>query len=436
VGGRVPIDYKLSIIRPNEGKAGPTLDEAKIMARWLVETGVDSFHVSLANHTGVHHGIPPMGSKPIGCFVDLAEAIKKVVNVPVAAVGRIVDPKFAEAILADGKADLVSLCRGLVADPEWPLKVQEGRNDDIRKCIMCNQGCTDRLLNRQSISCSINATVGKEVSSRITKAETAKAVLVIGGGPAGMEAARVAALRGHRVTLMEKADRLGGQLNLATIPPHKEEMDQITEYLSAQIEKLGVNIKLNEEATPATIEELKPDEVIVATGATPLILDIPGVQAENVTNAWDVLAGKSTTGQRVIVVGGGSVGSETAEFLAESGKAVTIVEMLEKICIDMSPTIVPFFMERIKPYRLKIFTQHKLLEINDKGVITMDDQQQKHSIEADTVVMAVGAQSNNELVKGLQEKGIKVHAIGDCSQEGPRKLFDAVHEGYFTTLKI
>ena len=436
IGNSLPIDYKLAIIRPNEGKAGPTLEEAQIFAPLLVEAGVDSFHVSIANHSGLHNSIPPMGSKPFGCFVDLAAGIKKVVTVPVTAVGRIVDPAFAEKLIKDKQADLVALGRGLIADPEWPIKVREGRFDDIRTCIMCNQGCTDRLLNRQSISCSVNTSVGKETSAQICRAETKKKIMVVGGGPAGMEACRVAALRGHAVTLIEKAESLGGQLNIASVPPHKDEMNQFTHYLTEQIGKLGVETRLRTEGTASIIEAIKPDAIIVATGAIPLVIDVPGIKDKKVTSAWDVLAGKSSVGKRAVVIGGGAVGSETAEFLAQNGREVTIVEMLDKICLDMSPTITPVFMERIAQYRIKVLTKHTLKEVTANGIVVIDENGNNIAIEADSVVLATGARANDTLEKELQERGIPVCSIGDCAQGGPRKLIDAVHEGYFAALKI
>jgi len=436
VGGNVPIDYKLSIIRPTEGQAGPTLEEAKKMVPWLVEAGVDAFHVSLANHTGIHHVIPPMGFKPPGCFVDLAEAVKQVAGVPVAAVGRIVTPEHAESILAEDKADIIALGRGLVADPEWPVKVKEGRYDDIRTCMMCNQGCTDRLIGRRAVSCSINASVGKEAESAITRAETIKKILVAGGGPAGMEAARVAALRGHKVTLAEKADRLGGQVNIASVPSHKQELARIMDYLPAQIKKLGVDIRLGQEATAEMIADENPDAVVIATGAQPLIPDITGIGAENVITAWDVLSGKSAPGQKVVVIGGGSVGSETAEYLAASGKEVTIVEMLGKICMDMSTTIVPFFMPLIEQHGVTVLTNHRLAAVTPKGVVLIDENDEEKTAQADTVVLAVGAVQGNKLAESLKGKDMEVYSIGDCSREVPGKIIDAVHDAYFTMLEV
>jgi 2,4-dienoyl-CoA reductase-like NADH-dependent reductase (Old Yellow Enzyme family)/thioredoxin reductase len=436
VGEDFPIDYKFCIIRPDEGKAGPTLEEAKKMAPWLVEAGVNSFHVSLANHSGFHQTIPPMGFKPFGCFLDLAEGIKKAVDVPVSAVGRIVSPELAESILAEGKADIISLGRALVADPEWPIKVKEGRYDDIRKCMMCNQGCTDRLMARQCISCSINAAVGKEAESVITKAATVKKVFIAGGGPAGMEAARVASLRGHRVTLVEKSDKLGGQISMAAVPEHKKELVSILEYLSVQLKKLSVTIYLNKEATADMIAEENPDVVVIATGAQPLIPDLNGTNTEKVKTAWDILSGKSTAGENVIVIGGGSVGSETAAHLAESGKKVVIVEMLEKICADMSMTIMPYFMRLIKEQEINVYTKHRLDAVTSNGVVVKDENNEKKTIEADTVVMAVGAVPENMLENQLEDKGMEVYSIGDCSSAGPRKIIDAVHDAYFTMLKV
>ena len=247
----------MSIIRmnPRKGFGGPTLEEAKILVKWLEEKGVNSFHVALANHGELINTIPSMGLEPYGCFLDLAEEIKSVATVPVSCVGRILKPEMVRDILDTNKADIVALGRQLVADPNWPIKVLEGKEDEIRYCIMCNRGCADKLLAHGSIECSINPINGLEKEILITEAENKKNILVVGAGVAGLEAACVAAERGHKVTVLEKEDKLFGQLNIAMAPPNKSEMERLMEYYSKQIKRLNIEVRTGVEATVELIKE-------------------------------------------------------------------------------------------------------------------------------------------------------------------------------------
>ena len=273
---------------------------------------------------------------PRNVFVHVAEAIKKDVTIPVITNARINDPVDAEQILASGKADFIGMARPLIADPDLPNKAKEGRLGDIRFCTACCR-CYDDIFSDRFMSCAVNPQAGREREYTIQQAEKAKRVFIIGGGPAGMEAARVAALRGHRVTLFEARDKLGGQLLNAVVPPYKEEWNTTIRYLTTQLEKLNVQVKMNATPTAKEIEEGKPDVVIVATGAIPHIPPMPGITGPNVATAIDVLSGKKPTGQKVIIVGGGSTGCETAEFLTQKGKQVTILEMLARIGADYGP---------------------------------------------------------------------------------------------------
>ena len=335
----LPIEYKMAIIRtePPMGKAGPTVDEAVTMAPWLVEAGVAAFHVSLANHGAIGDTIPGMGTQPHGCFVDLAARIKEAVDVPVTAVGRIVHPHHAAEILEHGQADLIALGRGLVADPDWPRLVQAGRLDEARLCIMCNH-CTGSLTSGQPLECAINANLGGDPPKRT---ERPRRVLVAGGGPAGMEAARVAAGRGHRVTLVEKQPYLGGQLHLCAKPTFKDEIHQLTQYLTAALGRLEVDIRLSTALTVELLDEIRAEVVVVATGARPAPLKVPGGDAANVVTAWDALADTAEVGRDVVIIGGGAVGVETALFLAQEDRQITIVEMLDQIAQDESADHAP-----------------------------------------------------------------------------------------------
>jgi NADPH-dependent 2,4-dienoyl-CoA reductase/sulfur reductase-like enzyme len=358
-------------------------------------------------------------------MVHLALAIKKVVNVPVIAVGRINDPELAETVLQEGKADLVSMGRALLADPELPMKAAAGELDDIRKCTACDE-CIARLFYNENIACSVNAALGREEEYTIKKAEVSKRILVVGGGPAGMEAARVSALRGHSVVLYEKSDRLGGQLNLAVIPPHKEEMKSVTPYLENQIRKLGVKVMLGEEVTPALAREINPEAVFVAAGSVQTIPEIRGAEGKNIVTANDVLAGKASVKERVVVVGGGMVGAETAEFLAEKGKRVTILEMLGRIGIDMVPMAISLLYQRLKELGVVTIINAKVEELRDGSVVYEKDGE-KQTIEANSVVLALGSKPNTSLINTLKSPVSELHAIGNAKEPG--NALEAIHEG-------
>ena len=315
---------------------GLTLDDAKAMAPILVEAGLDLISIS-AGVYGSYPTIVPFVHTPSGCNVPLAEGVKSVVKVPVITAGRINDPHLAEEILVAGKADLIGMARALLTDPEFPNKAARGEFEDIRQCVACNT-CIDSLYFGP-IQCPVNPALGRERELGIVPVTEKKKVLVIGGGPAGLEAARVAALRGHEVTLYEKGQRLGGQWLLAAAPPHKQEFMELTNYQTRQLSRLGVTVKLGKEVSTTLVEELKPDVVIVATGAVPLELPIPGIELGKVVTAWDTLQGNSRAGSSVMVVGGGNVGLETAHFLAEQGKKVTVIEMLRRVGADMGETV-------------------------------------------------------------------------------------------------
>jgi 2,4-dienoyl-CoA reductase-like NADH-dependent reductase (Old Yellow Enzyme family)/thioredoxin reductase len=427
VGKAFPIIFRLSGDEYVEG--GLSIEDTKVIAQRLEKTGVDALHVSAGVYEStIKKGviIQPM-ALPRGCLVHLAEGIKKVVRIPVITVGRINNPELAESILREKKADFIAMGRALLADPELPKKAQEGRVDDIRMCTACCQGCIDRLFMQQDITCLVNPAVGREKEFALKPAEKAKKVLVIGGGPAGMEAARVAVLRGHKVTLYEKSDKLGGQLILAATPPYKGEFSNLNAYLSTQMEKLDVKVELGKEVTPAMVQELQPDVVIAAVGSQPLIPEgILGIGGDNVVTAWDVLAGKVDTKGTVIVAGGGMVGCETAEFLAEKGKKVNVVEMLPDIAMDVGVTPRVIFIQRLAEHKIEMLTNRKIKEIAKNGVIVEQDGKTQ-TIEGDTVVLALGAVPERKLIESLRGKVAELREIGDCVEA--RKALDAVYEG-------
>ncbi len=432
VGKDYPIMCRISGADFLEG--GNTLENSKMAAPMLEKAGFCALDVT----TGWHEA--PIAvfqiSVPQGAFVYLAEEVKKVVSIPVLGGTKVTDPVFADRLIADGKVDLVYMGRPLIADPELPNKAREGRLDEIRTCFTCGY-CFDLQHTGETedkgVACSINARAGREAEFSIQPAPKPKKVLIVGGGPAGMEAARVAALRGHHVTLLEEKDRLGGNLLIAVIPPFKQDVQHVIRYLSRQMELLGVEVKLNQEATPKFVELSKPDVVIVATGASAIVPDIAGVKGDNVATALDILTGAREAGERVVIVGGGMIGCETAEFLAEKGKKVTILEMLDRIGNDIGASYRWVVMQRLRKAGIRMETGMKAAEITGKGVRATRDSS-SHFFEGDTVVLAVGLKSNNELFHQLQGKVASLYSIGDCLE--PHRVAEAIESGFRAARQI
>jgi len=370
---------------------------------------------------------------PRNAFVHVAEGIKKVVTIPVITNARIIDPRDAEQILATGKADFVAMTRSLIADPDLPSKAREGRIDEIRFCTACCR-CYDDYFSDRFMSCSVNPQAGMEREYAIQRAPKGKKVFILGGGPAGMEAARVAALRGHRVTLFEAKDKLGGQLLYAAIPPYKEEWKTTIGYLTAQLEKLKVEVKLNEAPTAEEIARGKPDVVIIATGAIPHILDLPGIKDPNVATAIDVLAGRKQTGRNVVVVGGGSTGCETAEFLAQKGKQVAILEMLPRIGADYGPANRYVVIDRLVAAGIRLETGVKAEAIAKTGVKVIRGGLYPEFFEADTVVLSVGMVPDDEIARTLEGKVSSVFKIGDAAK--PASVKEAMESAFKIAMQI
>ena len=420
---RMTPDYRMEGIRP--------LEETIRIAQRLEELGIGALHLTTGCYETMDWMIPPV-YYPEGSAVPFIQPIKKAVTIPVIVNGRIVDPEFAEKILDEGKTDFVGLGRALLADPYWPKKVKGGRIEEVRKCISCNE-CL-RIFEFKHARCSINPALGREKEAKIIPAAKPKKVAVIGGGPAGMESARIAALKGHQVTLYEKSDTLGGTLKAGSAPAFKSPIRSLIDWLTAEVKKAGVKIELGKEVTPETIEGTRPDAVIVATGAKPVIPEIPGIKSTKVVTAIDVLLGKADVGKEVVVVGGGFVGCETALYLAQMGKAVTIVELLPEIALDTG------IIERIALFKLfgennvRWFTNTKVDEITEEGVVAGDKEGQKRTLKADSVVLAVGMYSEHELYRKLESKVPEIYEIGDTRQ--PRRIVNAIHEGFIIAQDI
>jgi 2,4-dienoyl-CoA reductase-like NADH-dependent reductase (Old Yellow Enzyme family) len=330
-GPDLPISFRLSVEHGIPG--GRDTEESQEIARRLEGAGVDVIHASAGCYENFDLSLPST-YMPDACLSGMASAIKEAVHIPVIAVGKIT-PENGEDLLENGRADFIATGRALVADPDWPQKVRTNRRQDVRPCIRCNEYCT-RLFSLKTMSCTVNPCVGKERYYKIEKTETPKHVLVIGGGPAGMEAARVAKLRGHEVILVEKATVLGGQLPAAASPPFKKELRHLIQWWERQLNQLGVDIRLNVEASPEMVAQMAPDAVVVATGARPVIPDIPGIQGDNVIGVVDYHLGRKPVGERIVVAGGGMAGCDAALELAQQGKQVTILEMLPQAAGDVN----------------------------------------------------------------------------------------------------
>ena len=430
------IDYKLSIVTPQRGKGGIDEADAVQFAQWLVEDGVDMLHVAQANHTGnMADTIPPMGVQPYGFFVKIAGDIKKTVNVPVSAVGRIVDAEMAARVIESGMADIVAMGRPLLADPDWGTKIAAGKACDIRRCISCNKGCTDAIQNRQFLSCVLNAENGYENTRSIQPAAQKKKIAVLGGGPAGLEAARVAALRGHDVTLFEKTTTLGGQLNIAYVPPRKEEMRRAAQDLIHAVCNAGVHLCMGQTRTAEQLKDAGFEAVINAVGAHSAAPRIPGIDSVNVADAWKVLAGEQQVYGTVAVIGGGMVGCETAEYLAARGCKVSVIEMMDKIAAGESSTILPTLLENYKTYGVEQYPSHKVKEFRMDAVVCENKDGAEVTIPCDYIVLAMGARSNEFDAAALEAASIPVYSIGDAAGKAA-DISNAIRTGYDTACQL
>ncbi|MFQ5925137.1 MAG: FAD-dependent oxidoreductase [Dehalococcoidia bacterium] len=427
-GADYPLICRISGDEFMEG--GHTLEDCKKLASFLEKAGVHCLNIQ----AGWHESPRPLShmSVPRGAFVYIAEEIKKVVAIPVVAAYRINDPILAEEILAQGRADLIGMARPLIADPELPHKAREGRFDDIRPCIACGH-CLDSVLGGDPMECAVNARVGREAEYTIEPAKRPKKVFVIGGGPAGMEAAAVAAKRGHEVTLFEKEDRLGGNLLLASVPSYKWEIGNLTKYLETQLKKSGAEVRLGEEMSAKSIEEGNPEVVIIATGTSPSVPDLPGVTGNTVATAVEVLSGQKEVAGEVIVVGGEMVGCETADFLAEKGGKVTLLARRERVGDDIGRTTRWVVLGRLRQAGIRMETKVNVVEITDKGVRASREGAEEF-FEGDSVVLAVGLKPDNELSQRLEGKVAALYSIGDCVEV--QKITQAIEAGFRVAREI
>jgi len=458
VGTRYPILMRLA--GNDFMNSGESREEAMIFASALEESGVDLFNV-----TGGWHEtrVPQLTAfVPRKAFTYLAQGIKSAVGVPVLASNRINDPGVAEEIIRQGEADLVTMARGLLADPDLPRKVKEGNPERVYRCIACNQGCFDRIFKSEAVCCTVNPRAGREREFEMAEAGRPRRVLVVGGGPAGMKAACTAAERGHRVTLVEKESRLGGQLLLNRHIPGRRELATAAADLANNLKALPVKVLMGVKADRRLVMEMAPDVVVLATGASPLLPELVGIDDERVVLAWDVLSGKGDVGERVVIVGGNAVGLETALYLANQGtlspdalhflvanraepwdtlealvnrgnKRVTVVEMGKKAGRDLGGSTRWTVMAELKRLGVRLITGARAWEIVREGV-RIKTEKGFDTLPADSVVIAAGSKANKALKSDLAGLGPEVQTVGDART--PRDALEAIREGFLAGLKI
>jgi 2,4-dienoyl-CoA reductase-like NADH-dependent reductase (Old Yellow Enzyme family)/thioredoxin reductase len=416
---------------------GATIEDALIQAALFEKAGASMLHVSAGAHENTEVQFLSY-LWPDGYLADLAAQVKKVVSIPVCAVGKLGDPVLANQILAQGKADFIALARPLLADPEWPNKAKEGRLDEINRCIACNN-CVDRLLSitreEKRLFCTVNPSLFREKEYAIRPTPKPKKVLVIGGGIAGMQAAQVAARRGHSVTLYEASDKLGGAWNIASAQPQKEGYANLTRLLGKGLQQAGVKIVLNQKADAALVKAASPDAVIVATGAMPVTPDLPGVNYPNVVQAVDLIAGRAKAGERVVVIGGRMVGMETAIQLVEQGRKACLITLgrLGENGKPLEENIYRTLRDRMIKLGIQFFPNTPAYEIRLDGVFAKDGGNLLW-LPADTVVLAVGYRPENRLAAELKGIVPEVYTVGDCN--GPRDGLVATQEGMETGQEV
>lgn len=430
-GQDYPVIYRISSVEYVPG--GLEIEESKVIAKLMEEAGADCIHCSQGVYASTHTIIPP-SIFPRAGYVEHAAEMKKAVHIPVIAVGRINDVEIAESVLASGKADLVTMARASLADPDMPKKAQEGKADEIIRCIGCLQGCAGENGKGNGIRCLVNPLTGMEDEYDLSPAPKTKQVLVIGGGVAGCEAAITAALKGHSVTLIEKSEKLGGQWIPASVPLGKGEFTSFLCWQKKMLEKMQVKVLLNTTADAELIQLYDPDTVILATGSTPFVPPIKGADQDFVVTAHDILLGKKEAGKNVVVMGGGLVGAETADMLAMQCRQVTILEMMPQIMKDGEPSPAKYMLQRFHQNGVSIHTSTKLTEIGDYCITALKDGVEFTIPNVDTVIIAAGVRTDRSLLEHTGGLACKIIKAGDAN--GVKNGYLGIREGYEAGLQV
>jgi 2,4-dienoyl-CoA reductase-like NADH-dependent reductase (Old Yellow Enzyme family)/thioredoxin reductase len=429
VGPDFTVVCRLSADEYVEG--GLKLEDAKEIAKALERNGVDALHISACIAASGYLNHPPYYAEE-GIFVPLAQGIKSVVGIPVITVGRIRTPELANQILEEKKADLISMGRALIADPNFPMKALQGRTEEIIPCISCNRCIAS--IRKGALQCAVNPETGREAILKLRKTDHPKKIWIIGGGPAGMKAAEIAAMRGHKVTLYEKNEALGGRFLLAAIPPKKQVLKDFTDQLARRLKKLPVKIIMGKPFTLVSLKRGRPDVVIIAIGAKPFLPPIDGIQESNVISVEDALSGTLSLGRKALVVGGGGIGAEVADYLSENRKEVTLIEMREGIALDLVGHLQHFLNKRLREKGVHILISTTAIRFEKQDLWVQDRQGTKRLSGFDSIVIALGSIPNNELAESLKGKVAEVYVVGDASK--PREVMEALLEGEEVALKI
>ena len=441
VGKNFPVQYRFGLKHYMKGlrsgalpgekyvEAGRDVEEGLKMARMLEEAGFDALHVDAGCYDSWYWAHPP-GYQKYGCMVDMAAEVRKVVKIPVIAVGRLDVPELAEKVIAEGKADLVAIGRGFLSDPHWARKVEEGRQKHIRPCVGCHDGCMGRLVVGKPTSCAVNPASGREKDYALSPANPSKKVMVIGGGVAGMEAGRVAAMRGHEVVIYERSDELGGHVREAVSMPFKVGEQKLLDWYKTELGDLRVEIRLKTEVTPELVQKNNPDSLIVATGSEYIRLNVPGGDRPNVISACDFLSGKARVGQKVVVIGGGQVGCEMSLWLSQQGKKVTVVEKLDDLLIGRP---IPWMnrvmlLDLLKFHKVDIMTNCSLSEVTDKGAVLSHKDSRRETFPADTVIISVGLKPEQGIYRLLRGNLTNLYLIGDAREA--KNIMNAIWDAY------
>ncbi|WP_052085633.1 FAD-dependent oxidoreductase [Clostridium sp. HMP27] len=439
---RFPMEVLKEVVEVSKGKApviirisadeyledGLKFEEVKTICKEAVNAGIDAISLTAGSYDAVEYTIQPMFINQ-GFLIPFGEQLKKEVNIPIIVAGRLNSAELIESIVEEDKADMVAIGRGLIADEELVVKMKNKDYEDIRYCIACNQGCIDKVFLGQGINCLVNARAGYDRERKFKKAPEVKNVVIIGAGPAGLEAARVSRLRGHNVTIVDKENKVGGKMETLSTPPEKDTFLFFRDYLYNQYVRLGIKFVQQDVKSHEDIKDLNPDAVIIATGASQTVPPIKGIESKNVVLAEDVLNGDAKVGSTVAIIGGGLVGTETAKYLATQGIKVHIIEMMDAIAKDIGATFVGHLFEVLNKNGVEQHVNAKVKEITESGVILEDGE-----IKADNVIIAAGYKPNDEIADDIKNNFKEVYTIGDAKKA--RRIMDAVEEGFTVACEI